>query len=281
MFRIAHLADLAFGSVGSDVVDATVSDLEAQRPDLVVVSGNVTRRATAEQFEAARAFLDRLPAPRIVVPGPRDAGGFAILGRLFRPLARFRSMIASDLEPSFENDEVAVLGIDTARPRLGVRITSQQAGAIRSRLGAPGRVSVLVTHEPLVPRPARGTTASFRADPKDLRVVGACVDLVLAGYQTVGTTQDTRVAYRILNRQAIAAQAALHMSGPKGADTTPYYNAVTIDGDQITIAVRLLKRGQFEEQGPKSYRHDGDRWEKHVEMPPDFQWSDGSGSSSG
>jgi 3',5'-cyclic AMP phosphodiesterase CpdA len=276
MFKIAHLADVCFGAVVPEVVEATLLDLKSLAPDLVVVSGNLTRRATSDQFEAARAFLDKLPAPRLVVPGPRDAGGVGPFGFL-RPLRRYRAMITDELSPFFSAPEIAVLGIDTSR-RSGARILPERAGLIRSRLDAPDRVTVLVTHDPLVPRPSRGTTVAASPKSKELHVVAKCVDLVLAGHQAVGSTQDTRVAYRILDRQAIVAQAALAPMASKGGDAAPYYNRITVDGDQVTIAVRLWKRTGFEEQGPKSYRFGDMRWEKYVDMPSDFQWSESDGS---
>jgi 3',5'-cyclic AMP phosphodiesterase CpdA len=275
MFRMAHLADLGMGAIAPAVVEATLADLQAYAPDLIVVSGNLTRRATAEQFKAARLFLDRLPAPGLVVPGPRDASGFSLFGML-DALRKYRGAIGEDLLPVHSSESVVVLGIDTSRK--GGRLTPAHAAAIRSRLGSSDRVTVLASHHPLVPRPTGGATVAQRSGPKDLQVVAKCVDLVLAGHHSVGSTQDTRVAYRILDRQAIVAQAAHAPASAKGGDKSPYYNGVTIDGDQLSIAVRLWRRGGFEEQGPKSYRFDGARWEKHVDVPPDFEWSDASES---
>ena len=57
MRTIAHLSDLHFGRVDSDMLDPLRASLEALRPDLVVVSGDLTQRAKLEQFQAARAFL--------------------------------------------------------------------------------------------------------------------------------------------------------------------------------------------------------------------------------
>src|SRR3954463_7318803 len=70
--RLAHLSDLHFGRVDPAAVEGLVRSLEDARPDLIVVSGDFTQSARTGEFRAARAFLDRLPAPTFAVPGNHD-----------------------------------------------------------------------------------------------------------------------------------------------------------------------------------------------------------------
>jgi hypothetical protein len=79
------LSDLHFGREDARVVEAVLEDVAAGRPDLIVVSGDLTQRARRRQFEAARAFLDRLPAPVLVVPGNHDVPLFDLARRFLRP----------------------------------------------------------------------------------------------------------------------------------------------------------------------------------------------------
>src|SRR5207244_6632903 len=158
---IAHVSDLHFGREDPRVVEAVLEDLAAARPDLVVVSGDLTQRARRRQFQAARAFLDRFPAPVLVVPGNHDIPLFDLARRFFRPLGRYRSLVTADLAPLFHDDEVAVLGVNTARSNVwkSGRLSLDQIDGIRARLSPlPPRVfKVLVTHHPFVPPP--GTRA--------------------------------------------------------------------------------------------------------------------------
>jgi 3',5'-cyclic AMP phosphodiesterase CpdA len=277
MFTIAHLSDLRFGAIEAPLLDALERDLETLAPDLIVVSGNLTRRGSAESFAAARGFLDGFGVPNVAVPGPRDSYDLNPVTRFFNPLRRWKAAISSDVAPLFEHQEVVVLGINTSRSALGKRLSAAQASVIRNKLGGREQVTVLVSHNPLVSRPASGTTTAVRMESKDLRVVASCVDVVLAGHETIGSPQDTRVAYRVLDRQSIVAQAGITPSS-RGRDTEPYYNAVRIDGDKVSLAVRLWRGAAFEEQGSKTYRYTGAYWDKFTEMPPDFQWSDSSES---
>jgi hypothetical protein len=270
---IAHLSDVRIGSLEPAMADALAADVRKMGADLVVVSGNLTRGGTSAQFAEARRFLDRLGCPHVVVPGPRDLGGLNLISRFFRPLRGWRAAMGTE-SPFFENADVAVLGIDTSRSVVGKKVTSAQASLIRDKLGSRTQVTVLVSHSVLIPRPIAGSGAASRIESQDLRVLGSCVDIVLAGHQAAVGPQDTRVAYRVLDRQTIVAQADLTPGSSGIRDTTPYTNAVRIDGDRVSIAVRLWKDDGFEEQGPKPYRHTGALWDKVVDMPSDFTWND-------
>src|SRR3954447_23999007 len=97
--RLAHLSDLHFGRVDPAAVEGLVRSLEAARPDLVVVSGDFTQSARTQEFRAARAFLDRLAAPGLGVPGNHDLPQWNPVERLVRPYDRYRLHIAEELEP--------------------------------------------------------------------------------------------------------------------------------------------------------------------------------------
>jgi 3',5'-cyclic AMP phosphodiesterase CpdA len=97
------------------VLEALRRRLNALAPDLVVVSGDLTQRARARQFRAARAFLDSLPKPQVVVPGNHDVPLYNVFARFLAPLAGYRRIISEEVEPAFVDDEIAVFGINTAR----------------------------------------------------------------------------------------------------------------------------------------------------------------------
>ncbi len=114
---LAHLSDLHFGRTDAAVVTALLHDLAQQKPDLVIVSGDLTQRARTYQFAEARAFLDRLPAPALVVPGNHDlAPLYRPLSRLFRPRARFAHHLPGHSEwPVYRDDRLVVVGLDSTR----------------------------------------------------------------------------------------------------------------------------------------------------------------------
>src|SRR6476620_11455788 len=115
MRRIVHISDIHFGRVDYDVVERAVEKINELEPHLVVVSGDLTQRARSGQFVEAKAFLDRLPQPQIVVPGNHDVPMYNVFDRFVNPLEKFKKYITADLTPTYVDDEVAVVGINTAR----------------------------------------------------------------------------------------------------------------------------------------------------------------------
>jgi 3',5'-cyclic AMP phosphodiesterase CpdA len=187
MRTLVHLSDLHFGAILSATLDPLVAELHALAPDLVIVSGDLTQRARPEQFADARAFLDRLPTPQLLLPGNHDVPLYDLFRRFAKPLERYRDTITTDLAPAFIDDEVAVVGINTARSLTfkGGRINEDQArdaAAIFHALDGP-QARIVVTHHPLhVPPHLSGVDPVGRA-AMALELLAPCrVDLYLAGH---------------------------------------------------------------------------------------------------
>jgi 3',5'-cyclic AMP phosphodiesterase CpdA len=193
MRTIAQISDLHFGAHEPAVVAHLHAALSAIRPDLVVVSGDLTQRARKEQFAEAALFIERLEAEglrALVVPGNHDVPMHKPIQRLFWPLRRYTSFIMQDRSAWYCDPELAVLGLASAHG-LTVkdgRLTRVQIRSIGDCFAsAPsGAARILVTHHPLVPLPGQeegeiepallGARAALKA------VKEAGVHLVLAGH---------------------------------------------------------------------------------------------------
>src|SRR5215471_9311717 len=99
VIRLAHLSDLHFGTEDDAMVKRLLAELAALQPRLIVVSGDLTQRARRRQFAAARAFLDRLGAPHLVLPGNHDIPLYDVGRRIASPMGRYRQMITRELDP--------------------------------------------------------------------------------------------------------------------------------------------------------------------------------------
>ncbi|HYI46962.1 MAG TPA: metallophosphoesterase [Allosphingosinicella sp.] len=191
--RIAHLSDVHFGANDPKIVAATVAWLDQQQPDLVVISGDLTQRARADQFREASAWLNRLRAAGhqiLAVPGNHDIPLYDVVRRFAAPLHRYKTYISNDLCPWFENEQVAVLGINTARSLTikSGRINRSQMRLIEERFGAvaPEKTRILVTHHPLFALPigsgSEFTEAVGRHEDAVSAVCRAGVHAALAGH---------------------------------------------------------------------------------------------------
>src|SRR5215204_2529976 len=152
MRTLVHISDLHFGRLDPRTVPPLREAIVASRPDVLVVSGDLTQRARDEQFAAARQFLDSLPVPRIVVPGNHDVPLYDLFSRWLRPLAAYRRHIDENVEPFYDDEELAVLGVNTARSLTlkNGRINARQVlrGCTLLDSSAPEATRVVVTHHP-------------------------------------------------------------------------------------------------------------------------------------
>lgn len=193
MARIAHLSDIHFGANDPRIVDAATAWLEERRPDLVVISGDFTQRARVAQFRAASGWLNRLRASglrTLVVPGNHDIPLYDVVRRFVAPLDRYERYISNVLCPWYEDDEVAILGLNTARSLTikDGRINHDQLDLLRERFApvARDKTRILVTHHPLFAMPiGKGNELSEAVGRHDDAIKAVCeagVHVALAGH---------------------------------------------------------------------------------------------------
>lgn len=192
MRRLLHLSDIHFGPPHYEPAAAGVEALvRERRPDLIVVSGDLTQRAKARQFRQARRFLEGLGRPFLAVPGNHDVPMYRFWERLFDRYGAYRRHFSAVLEPYFVDDEMEVVGFNTAFNLTidnGRFTGSQLAGAGRRfRAGGSGSgqtpVRIAVAHHPLVALPElMGWRTARRSDEALAAFTAAGVDLVLSGH---------------------------------------------------------------------------------------------------
>ena len=193
MARIAHLSDIHFGAHDPKVVSATEAWLQQAQPDLVIVSGDLTQRARLQQFRDASAWLNRLRAAGmrvLVIPGNHDVPLYDVVRRFATPLRRYKRYISNDLCPWYEDDEVAILGLNTARSLTikDGRINHDQMQLLREQFAKVPRqkTRILVTHHPLFAMPiGKGGELSEAVGRHEDAVEAACqagVHIALAGH---------------------------------------------------------------------------------------------------
>ena len=161
--------------------------IERNRPSLVVLSGDLTQRAKPEQFREAREFVDRIPVPTLVVPGNHDVPLYRVWERIFNPYGCYRKHFSEELEPVYRDDELLVVGINTAfgwTIKDG-RITLKRLLEVEKLLkDTPETVfKVVVAHHHLIPPPNFGTQRVLANAYEAIDMFArAGVDLILSGH---------------------------------------------------------------------------------------------------
>ena len=218
MSLLLQVSDPHFGTEQAPVVEALVAMARACRPDLLVLSGDITQRARRAQFRAAAAFCERLEVPRqLVVPGNHDIPLFNLPTRLLSPYRWHRQAFGDELEPVLDTPDWLVVGVNTTRPwrHKHGEVSPRQVARVAERLAAarPGQLRVVVTHQPLdVPEPADEVDLArghARAVPA---WVEAGADLVMGGHIHLPFVRPLSLRYPGLARRAWCVQAGTAVS---------------------------------------------------------------------
>lgn len=269
MRTLVHLSDLHFGRVDPALLTPLRSRVRALAPHLVVVSGDLTQRAKPHEFRAARAFLDALPQPRLVVPGNHDVPLYNVFQRFFQPLAKYRRFIAAELQPSYVDEEIAVVGVNTARSNVfkGGRINEAQIERVRGLIcDLPGHVTkIVVTHHPFDLPPGHGSRQLVGRARKAMKMFARCgADILLAGHLHESHASDTRLRYKIDDFAALVVQAGTATS-TRGRGEANSFNALRIAHPQVRIERYTWNGAEFARADAVSYQHGANGWEKLTE----------------
>jgi 3',5'-cyclic AMP phosphodiesterase CpdA len=239
MRTLVHLSDLHFGRVDAALLDPLRELIERLAPDVVVVSGDLTQRAKSAQFEAAKAWLDTLPGPQIIVPGNHDISLYNLFRRFVQPLTRYKRYITDDLDPIFVDDEIAVLGVNTARSLTfkDGRVNKEQVAEIKRQLaGLPASVTrIIVTHHPFdLPKTYDDDDLVDRA-PMAMQAFADCgVDLLLAGHLHTSHAGSTAERYQMSEYAALVVQAGTATS-TRGRGEVNSFNVVRVEHERIEV----------------------------------------------
>lgn len=151
---LLQVSDPHFGTEQPPVVEALAALSTAQKPDVLIVSGDITQRARPWQFSAARRFIERLALPRtLVIPGNHDIPLVDVFTRAFKPYAHHRRAFGHDLEPLLDLPDLLAIGVNTTRRyrHIDGEVSTAQVERVSQRLRAasPGQLRVVVTHQPV------------------------------------------------------------------------------------------------------------------------------------
>ena len=264
MKKIIHLSDLHFGAINKKIVNALPGQLEAIDPDLIVISGDLTQRAKKQEFQHASAFINTLPAAKIIVPGNHDIPLYNIYKRFRQPLKYYHRYIESTLLPFEQQDFLAVLGINTSRSLTwkNGRISFLQMQQIAERFQSIPHsfLKILVTHHPFIPPAEKpGMATVGRGHTFLSRIKDSHIDILLAGHNHMNYTGHTVTHYTGLERSLLVIQAGTATSTRTRTHVNSF-NLLRCHPDQVYLSVYHWDGTGFHTGDETHFRQEKDKW---------------------
>lgn len=226
-----HMSDIHFGVEDSAAVDWFADAVRREMPSAVICTGDLTQRATYEQFAAATAFFETLPVPMTIEPGNHDMPYYNLLERFTRPFARY-GRLADAVSRPLEFDDLVLVSLQTtvrAQWRFPwsdgfvTRDALAQSVTALDDLKGDKRYKMVTCHHPLVPAQEDGKNPTIGGNNAFAELAAAGADAVLSGH--------VHLPFDLI-REARGARVRMIGAGTlstrlRGA--VPSYNALTYD----------------------------------------------------
>ena len=269
---IGHISDLHFGYNDPSLLEPLRRSLWHVKPEVLAVSGDLVEHASTREFELARDYLNTLPKPQIVVPGNHDLPFHNLWLRATEGLHKFRRYIGSNPTPTYVDDEVAVIGFESAHhfPVKGGKITEQQLDSIVDRFSAlPDHlIRVLVTHHPFdLPEPAKASSLIGHSRHAVTRLAPV-VDVLLAGHIHVSSSGSTSSRYKTGDHAMVFVQAGTAVSNRHKGEVNSFNVIRTGRSPEGEKQVRIdrfawsIEDGEFTCRPTQEFRLGTEGWEK-------------------
>ena len=218
MTLLLQISDPHFGTEQPSVVEALVALAHEQRPDVLVLSGDITQRARPAQFRQARAFCERLAIPHMLsLPGNHDIALFNLYQRLFKPYARYLSAFGPDVETTLHTPSFSLIGVKTTRRwrHSNGEVSSAQINRVVAHLrkASAAQLCVVVVHQPVHVLKSEDEHDRLRGwEPAVRAWADAGADIVMGGHIHLPYVCDLSASVAGLGRRMWCVQAGTALS---------------------------------------------------------------------
>lgn len=276
MRTIVHLSDLHFNRVDEALLTPLRDCLHSLSPHLVVVSGDLTQRARSAEFSAARDYLNSLPGPQLIVPGNHDVPLYNIFARFLQPFKKYARYINPDFNPVFVDDEIAVVGLNSARSLVikDGRINRDQVEHVREHFRglSATHLKIVVTHHPFELPPAFPTGKKLNKDEIINRATKAMktfaelgTDILLSGHLHMSNVTDTDARYPNPDFAALVVQAGTATSTRARGEANSF-NVLQLSTNEIRVQRYFWDSAtsHFLVDADDRFQREGERWVNRI-----------------
>lgn len=245
MSLLLQVSDPHFGTEQPLVMQALIALAARQRPDVLVLSGDITQRARAAQFAQARAFCDQLAIARwLCLPGNHDISLFNVFERAFAPYAGFRRAFGHALEPVLQTPDLCLLGVKTTRRwrHKNGEVSAAQVARVVGLLEAatPRQLRLVVVHQPVaVLRPGDEHDLLRGWEPAVRAWAAAGADIVMGGHIHLPYVCELSSRLPGLARRMWCVQAGTALSSRVRAEAPNSVNLLRYDPAQQPMVCAL------------------------------------------
>ena len=189
---------------------------------------------------------------------------YDVVERFLGRLARYRRYISAELQPFFADEEIAVLGLNTARSATFAngRISHKQAAAIKAVFSEvpASRSRVLAIHHPLAAPPAAGNVAVAGRTAMALEAMTeAGVRLVLSGHYHRALSGNPAGSDLVAKGSILFVHAGTAISTRLRGEPNSY-NLIRLEPTAVTCTVRAFTGRNFFNAETAHYTLIGGRW---------------------
>ncbi|MBZ6382562.1 metallophosphoesterase family protein [Sphingomonas sanguinis] len=242
MIRLFHVSDVHFGAEDPAALAWFAERVAVGKPDAVIMTGDLTMRATKREFQAGGAWLQSLGVPVTVEVGNHDIPYYwDPFRRLFAPYQRYAA-IERMIEKPLDLPGVTVVPLKTtarAQWRWNWSKGRVSSGSLRRALAlieqAPKDHLILVAaHHPLIEGPTKGTAKTRNGDVALSQLAAAGAHAVLSGHVhdpfDVPVERDGRII-RMIGAGTLSKRTR---------KTPPAFNEIRVEGRGFETLVRTF-----------------------------------------
>ncbi len=259
---IAHISDIHFGREQPNVMEGLLNTLHRLNPELVVISGDLTQRATAEEYQHGAAFLQRLAWPHIIIPGNHDLSATDLIERFSTPWDKWRQYVQPDTEPMLHSPAYSVVGVNTARAAGWYfdwsrgQINATQVKHVQTALQTvpASSLRIVIAHHPFwLPEQAEYRDVVTGRDTAIEGFKQAEVDMILSGH--------IHMAYTHILQGIIISHAGTTFSNRLIEGHPNSFNVIRGNRQHLTIEFMEWNGQQFQQVAQQAFSKQATGWQ--------------------